>query len=206
MGHRADRTSSRSVRAALWLAAACLAACEPVTPPAEPRAEPPAAPPAAADGAGRGAGAEVLDAGADASDAGASDAGAVTFDAGDVKPVAEYLREPRFAAADLERGELLSLACQPCHTFGAGEPNLLGPNLHGVFGRMAAAQAEFAYSDALKRSGIVWTPRTLEAWLADPAGFVDGTSMGFGGYRSATDRRDLLAYLMIATSATDDGP
>jgi cytochrome c len=45
----------------------------------------------------------------------------------------------------------------------------------------------------------VWTPKALEAWLAEPAGFVVGTTMGFSGYRSAEDRRDLIAYLLHAT-------
>jgi cytochrome c len=76
---------------------------------------------------------------------------------------------------------------------------LIGPNLHGVFGRRAAAVAGFAYSPALAQSGLVWTPASLDAWLANPAGFVTGTTMTFTGYRSAEDRRDLIAYLLRAT-------
>jgi cytochrome c len=51
----------------------------------------------------------------------------------------------------------------------------------------------------LRASQLIWTPRSLEAWLADPAGFVVGTTMAFTGYRSAEDRRDLIAYLLHAT-------
>jgi cytochrome c2 len=40
---------------------------------------------------------------------------------------------------------------------------------------------------------------SLAAWLADPAGFVKGTTMAFTGYGSAEDRRDLIAYLLRAT-------
>jgi cytochrome c len=68
-----------------------------------------------------------------------------------------------------------------------------------VFGRPAASIAGFDYSPALRASGLVWTPRSLEAWLANPAGFVAGTTMAFTGYRSADDRRDLIAYLLRAT-------
>ena len=37
------------------------------------------------------------------------------------------------------------------------------------------------------------------AWLANPAGFVEGTTMPFTGYRAAEDRRDLIAYLLRVT-------
>jgi cytochrome c len=131
--------------------------------------------------------------------AGAAAGGAVGFDVGPVKTAAEYLAEPQFAAANVERGELLSLACAACHTFRAEQGALVGPNLHGVFGRPAAAVAGFAYSPALSATNLVWTPKALEAWLAEPAGFVVGTTMGFSGYRSPEDRRDLIAYLLQAT-------
>jgi cytochrome c len=126
-------------------------------------------------------------------------ASARKFDVGEVKSAAEYLRDPEFTNADLKRGQLLSLACAACHTLGADEKTIVGPNLHGVFGRRAAAVEGFDYSPALRDSGLVWTPRALEAWLADPASFVAGTKMTFTGYRSAEDRRDLIAYLLHAT-------
>jgi cytochrome c len=121
------------------------------------------------------------------------------FDAGPVRTAAEYLAEPRFAAADTARGELLAFACAACHKFKAGEGTLIGPNLHGMFGRRAGAVADFAYSRALRESGLVWTPLSLEAWLTDPTGFVAGTTMAFAGYRSPEDRRDLIAYLLRVT-------
>jgi len=105
------------------------------------------------------------------------------------------------ADADLRRGELLSLACQACHTFKAGAKDGKGPNLNGIFGRRAAQEPGFDYSDALRDSGIVWTPQVLDRWLAKPADFVAGTKMTFDGYQSASDRRDLIAYLELATAA-----
>jgi len=121
------------------------------------------------------------------------------FDPGPIKTAAEYLLEPEVAGADAARGEVLGFACAACHRFRADEGTLIGPNLHGMFGRPAASVEGFAYSPALKESGLVWTPRSLEAWLANPASFVAGTTMAFTGYRSAEDRRDLIAYLLRAT-------
>lgn len=124
---------------------------------------------------------------------------AAGFDPGPVKAAQEYLAEANFAMADRARGELLALACAACHRFRADEGALIGPHLQGVFGRRAASIEGFDYSGALRQSGLVWTPRSLEAWLANPAGFVEGTTMAFAGYRSAEDRRDLIAYLLQAT-------
>ena len=124
---------------------------------------------------------------------------AAGFDPGPVKSVAEYLLEPELAGADVARGELLGLACAACHKFRADQGTLIGPHLQGVFGRRAASVEGFNYSPALRESGLVWTPRSLEAWLANPAGFVEGTTMPFTGYRSAEDRRDLIAYLLRVT-------
>jgi cytochrome c len=124
---------------------------------------------------------------------------AAVFNVGEIKSAAEYSKDPEFAGADLTRGELLSFACAACHAFGAGQQAMIGPNLHGVFGRPAAVLADFEYSPALRASSLVWTPRAIEAWLAGPSTFVVGTTMTFTGYRSAADRRDLIAYLLQAT-------
>jgi len=123
----------------------------------------------------------------------------VPFDPGPIRTAAEYLADPAFAAADASRGQLLSYACAACHTFNAAGGTLIGPNLHGVFGRRAASVAGFDYSPALASSGLVWTPVSIEAWLNEPASFVTGTKMAFTGYRSAEDRRDLIVYLLHAT-------
>ena len=130
---------------------------------------------------------------------GAAPTRAAGFDAGPVKTAAEYLAEPELAGADFARGEVLGFACAACHRFRAHEGTLIGPHLEGVFGRTAGSVPGFNYSPALKESGLVWTPRSLEAWLANPSGFVEGTTMAFTGYRSADDRRDLIAYLLRAT-------
>ncbi len=124
---------------------------------------------------------------------------AATFDVGPVLSPEAYLEDAAYADADLERGEILSLACVACHTLRAGQDHRLGPNLSGVFGTAAAQKPGFEYSQALLNAGLVWTPRALDAWLAAPATFVPGTSMVFAGYAAPEDRRNLIAYLLRAT-------
>ena len=126
---------------------------------------------------------------------------AADFDVGPIMSAQAYLEDPEYADADLKRGELLSLACIACHTLDAGQGHGLGPNLSGIFGASAAEQSGFEYSQALADTGLVWTPRALDAWLAAPASFVPGTGMVFAGYSASQDRRDLIAYLLHATQA-----
>ncbi len=72
---------------------------------------------------------------------------------------------------------------------------MLGPNLWGVYGSKAAAKPDFAYSVALKNSGIVWTDDTLSKWLTGPAKFLPGSKMAFPGLPDEADRQAVIAYL-----------
>ena len=108
---------------------------------------------------------------------------------------------PPEAPDPIARGEVLSLACQVCHSLAEGGPELVGPNLHGVFGRAAGSVPGFPYSDALAGTGLVWSEALLDRWLEDPAGFLPGTTMAFTGYRSAEDRAALIGFLVAATRA-----
>jgi len=101
------------------------------------------------------------------------------------------------AHADVKRGEKLFEECRACHAVERGI-NGVGPDLHGVFGRRAAALDEFRYSPALKKSGITWTRQTLDAYVADPQKAVPANRMPYGGMPEAKDRADLLEYLQQA--------
>ena len=102
------------------------------------------------------------------------------------------------ADGDAARGEKKFGDCAACHKLEAGANNV-GPSLHGVFTRKAGELADFRYSPAIKRSGISWTPETLEKFITDPQGVVPGNRMPYAGMAAASDRADLIAYLQNAT-------
>jgi cytochrome c len=102
------------------------------------------------------------------------------------------------ADGDAARGEARFQDCAACHKLDAGANNV-GPSLHGIFTRKAGDLADFRYSPAMKRSGIVWTPETLEQFIADPQAIVPGNRMPFAGIAGASDRADLIAYLTKAS-------
>jgi cytochrome c len=107
--------------------------------------------------------------------------------------------------ATQRRGKLLFLQCRACHEVAAGAPDKVGPNLHGVFGRKAGTAPGFAgFSGALGSSGLVWTPETLDAFLARPSAVVPGTLMAFAGIAEPKDRQTLIAYLREVTIPASD--
>jgi phosphate transport system substrate-binding protein len=99
-------------------------------------------------------------------------------------------------AADVERGaEIFHRACIVCHEV-EERRNKLGPHLVDVVGRTAGSVPDFQYSAALAGSGIVWTEANLDAFLADPSGFIPGNRMrGLGRLDDFEDRADVIAFL-----------
>lgn len=102
------------------------------------------------------------------------------------------------ADGDAARGEKKFEECASCHSIELGD-NGVGPSLHGVFSRKAGEVADFRYSPAMKRSGITWTPMTLDAYVADPQGYIKYNRMAFAGIADPGERADLIAYLEQAT-------
>ena len=96
-----------------------------------------------------------------------------------------------FPNGDPNRGKAAYSACMACHSL---DENRAGPKHRGVVGRRAGVVAGFSYSDALKKSGIVWTKTNLNRWLIDPQKMIPGAHM----YFSVVDpmkRADIIAYL-----------
>lgn len=92
---------------------------------------------------------------------------------------------------DAGRGKTLYQACEACHSI---DQNDLGPRHRGVVGRAAGSVDDYAYSAALKNSGLTWDEPTLERWLTDPSALVPGTKMFFQ-MSDAQNRADIIAFL-----------
>jgi cytochrome c len=103
------------------------------------------------------------------------------------------------SAAPGDRGKRLFIQCQACHSVNAGAPHKVGPNLHGTVNARAASRAGYAYSPALKKSGLVWDDKALDKWLAKPTAVVPGNKMVFNGMANAKDRQEIIAYMKRAT-------
>lgn len=115
----------------------------------------------------------------------------------------------RYATANVQRGKFLFMQCRGCHEVSPEQSEAdqllkVGPNLYGVVGRTAGTAPGFqGYSDAMKKSGIVWTPEKLEAFIERPGALVPGTRMAFAGITSEKDRIDLMAYLLEVSRPLD---
>jgi cytochrome c len=97
---------------------------------------------------------------------------------------------------DVERGRLTFAACRTCHYPEKLVGNHNGPSLFAIFGRKAGTREGFLYySDTMKKADFAWTPELLDLWLANPRGFLPGSSMVFVGLPDARDRADLIEYL-----------
>ena len=72
------------------------------------------------------------------------------------------------AAGDAVRGKLLFKPCASCHQIGPYASAGYGPQLNGIIGRKAAATADFKYSEAMRKSGIVWNEQNLAAFMRAP--------------------------------------
>src|SRR4051812_47844366 len=103
---------------------------------------------------------------------------------------------------DLRAGEAIYARCMGCHALAYDRT---GPHHCGLFGRRAGSVPGFPYSEALKRSDIVWSAKTLERFLANPTKTVPGTAMGYAGVPDPKERAALIAWLQQATRCPEPG-
>ncbi|MGI9289773.1 MAG: c-type cytochrome [Gammaproteobacteria bacterium] len=93
--------------------------------------------------------------------------------------------------------------CSACHTLADDSADLTGPNLWGVFDRKAGVKDGFTFSDTLKTAGFQWNADRLDAWLADPQGYLPGNIMGIPEAVPDADRINLISFMLIETGAVD---
>ena len=87
--------------------------------------------------------------------------------------------------------EVFQKRCGGCHALDRDKE---GPRLHGVYGRTAGSVDSFQYSDALKKSKIVWTEDTLGRWLTSTEKLVPDNEMTFH-VEKAEERAAIIAFL-----------
>jgi cytochrome c len=98
-------------------------------------------------------------------------------------------------AGDPARGKIVFKQCSACHTAIANVRDSMGPGLFGIVGRKAGTKPGFAYSDAMKKSGIVWSEASLKTFVMKPMDTVPGSNMFFNGISNGAQADDLVAYL-----------
>lgn len=102
--------------------------------------------------------------------------------------------DPELVAA----GERQWRQCRSCHQVGENARNTTGPHLNDIVGRAAGSVDGFRYSRPMQEAagnGLVWTVEELDAFLADPRGYMRGTRMSYRGMRNEADRAAMIAYL-----------
>jgi S-disulfanyl-L-cysteine oxidoreductase SoxD len=115
---------------------------------------------------------------------------------------------PAVAAGDAANGEKIFKRCAACHAVGDEAKHKVGPHLNEVVGRPAGGAEGFKYSKAMAEAGAagtVWSDKTLDAYLADPKGYIKGNRMSFAGLRKEDERADVIAYLKSFSAGSESG-
>ena len=83
--------------------------------------------------------------------------------------------------------------CRTCHSVEPGK-NGVGPTMFGIVGSKAGEVPGYAFSPALKNSGIKWDRAALDTWLKGPMKMVPGTKMVIA-VPDAAKRKEIIDYL-----------
>jgi cytochrome c len=98
-------------------------------------------------------------------------------------------------AQDAAAGEQVFKKCAICHAIGEGAKNKVGPELNGLDGRHSGTAPGYSYSEANKKSGVVWAKDTFEKYINDPRAMIPGTKMIFPGIKNPKEVDNLWAYV-----------
>jgi cytochrome c len=126
-------------------------------------------------------------------------------------------------AQDAAEGEQqFNRQCVACHVVRdasgqvlAGRNAQVGPNLHGVVGRVPGSQEGYDYSELMETygaTGVVWEEANLVPYLLDPTDFLreatgqdSGRSKMAYQVRDEEQARDLYAFLATFAAAPAEG-
>jgi cytochrome c len=113
--------------------------------------------------------------------------------------IAGMLSSAIAAPSQRARGKrLYDRECAGCHEIGPGAISLSGgPKLNGIIGMPAGDEPGFSYSDANRKSGVIWSAKSFDAFLANPKATMPETSMIYPGLKSKADRDALYAYVSM---------
>ena len=110
------------------------------------------------------------------------------------------------ATANIDAGKKLSKKCAACHSFNAGGPNKVGPNLWNVLNREIGKVDSYKYSKALTAFGGEWNYSSLNKFLIKPKEYIKGTKMNYAGLRKEKDRANILLWLRSLAENPADLP
>lgn len=99
------------------------------------------------------------------------------------------------AASLVALGEDAFQTCTGCHSVASDGRSAAGPNLYGVMGRKAGSLQGYSFSDAFAASDFTWDEASLDAFLADPQGYIPGSEMLAGAVSDDETRAAIIAYL-----------
>lgn len=111
-----------------------------------------------------------------------------------VTAVVASLSSGVWADCDVDTGKRVYNKCSACHAL---EPSvhLMGPSLHGLFGRTVGTVEGFVFSEAMADAGFVWDRQTFDSFMEKPMQYLPGTTMPFAGIRKPGQREALGCYL-----------
>jgi cytochrome c len=86
--------------------------------------------------------------------------------------------------------------CRTCHSVREAD-NRQGPSLHNLIGRKAGSLEDYQlYSQAMRRSGVVWNEETLDKFIATPDTVIPGNNMKpYAGITDDAERELIVKYL-----------
>merc|ERR1712032_1217179 len=98
-------------------------------------------------------------------------------------------------SGDVKKGaKLFKAKCAQCHTVEKGGNAKQGPPLWGIMGCTSGTCEGFAYSEAHKNSGIVWSDKRMFEYLVNPKMYIPGTKMVFAGIKKDKERAEKLKF------------